>query len=74
MTRYLFEISGELCEGQFEGPDEAIIGGHGRLGGDDGSTVRVGEWMAGAIRWLGQWIYRQSAIWRPEQASDNPPG
>jgi hypothetical protein len=66
MSKYLFEISGVLCEGRFEDPDAAIVGGHGRLGADDGSTVRVGELADGAIRWLGQWVYRKAAMWRPE--------
>lgn len=66
MTKYVFDIDGVLCEGLFETPRDAIIGGHGRLGGTTSSTVRVGELTGAGVSWLGQWGYEKAAVWRPE--------
>jgi hypothetical protein len=67
MTKYLFDIDGVLCEGRFETRGDAIIGGHGRLGGKAHSTVRVGEVRdAGIVAWLGRWRHDDNAVWRPE--------
>ena len=66
MIRFVFEISGETCEGLFQTDRDAVIGGHARLGVDQGSMVRVGEVTDQGVDWLGRWTYDDAAIWRPE--------
>lgn len=65
MTKYVFEISGETCEGVFETSLDAKIGGHARLGVEQGSTVRVGELTGHGVEWLGQWTYAKEPVWQP---------
>jgi len=65
MTKYVFEICGEPSEGLFESGRDAMIGGHARLGVDEGSTVRVGELTDHGVDWLGQWTYQQQPVWQP---------
>jgi hypothetical protein len=66
MTKYVFDIDGVICEGKFETRGDAIIGGHGRLGGDSESHVRVGEMTGAGVAWLGCWRYDRAAVWSPE--------
>ncbi len=66
MTKYVFDIDGVICEAPFESQRDAIIGGHGRLGGQPSSTVRVGERTGESVAWLGRWRYDQAAVFRPE--------
>ena len=70
MIRFVFEISGETCEGLFQSGDDAVIGGHARLGMDRGSRVRVGEVTDKGVDWLGQWTYDRAAVWRPERKTE----
>jgi hypothetical protein len=61
----MFDISGELCEGEFETGRDAMIGGHARLSAAQGSTVRVGALTGYGVDWLGKWIYADEPVWQP---------
>jgi hypothetical protein len=69
MIRVIFEIAGEPNEAAFESLDDAVIGGHARLGVDPGAIVRVGEVTEAGVAWLGQWTYETCAIWRPRKGA-----